>query len=108
MSCPTDCNLKDCPLRVKRNNLKACKCNTTKDNCYYCLVHVCPECSENRDELEAGMRRCGKGECHLALVEDWEAKNSSNIASKNDLGGNSDIKKNTTGTPSKPTRCKSY
>ena len=75
LSCPTDCSFKDCPLRVVRKVSKNCKCNTTRNNCYYCMTHVCQSCCENMDEHEAGVRKCEKGACKPEVLENWEKIN---------------------------------
>ena len=35
-----------------------CKCTVASTHCYYCMMHVCMECTDNPDEHEAGTRRC--------------------------------------------------
>ena len=68
LSCPTDCNFKDCLLRNQKKKNKSCKCSTTKDHCYFCLVHLCKDCSEKRDDLDSGVRKCKNGECKKDLL----------------------------------------
>ena len=77
MASPTDYNFKDCPLRLEKRKSKNCKCRTTKHHCYFCLAHVCQDCSANKDELEAGVRKCAEGECQFDVVKKWEQKESS-------------------------------
>ena len=66
-------------------------------NFYFCLSHVCQECSDNRDELEAGVRKCKPGECRPDLIEKWEWERAHLKVSSKEKKGDKVI----------PTRCRS-
>ena len=60
-SCPTDCNIKECSLRVDKKKTNNCKCHIVKTHCYFCYAHLYSDCADNADELEVGVRKCKKG-----------------------------------------------
>ena len=82
-NCPSDCNLRECTLRNAKKKGKNCKCNMVKQHCYFCYQHICTECSENRDDLETGIRRCKRGECQEDSQEQLDGKDHTSEERKN-------------------------